>query len=230
MMSASLQLHLAELRERYGDPLLTVLAVLLILMMFVVAPLQATGALYFQAFGVAVAFVMIASVLVLSGSAVASFVMLVAFGMNIVVIVLRLRNTPSEFDLHLIAAAWLAIALTLGWVVARAVFGAGPVNYHRIVGAVLLYLLIALTFVALFVLVGLADPKAFSGLVFEDTPKLASSLIYFSFVTLTTVGYGDIVPVHPIARSLCNLEAVSGQLYPATLLARLVTLELAARR
>jgi hypothetical protein len=49
------------------------------------------------------------------------------------------------------------------------------------------------------------------------------------FVTLTTTGYGDIVPIHPYARSLANIEAVIGQLYPATLLARLVTLELKSR-
>ena len=64
----------------------------------------------------------------------------------------------------------------------------------------------------------------------EDSPSLATNLIYFSFVTLTTVGYGDILPVHPVARSLCNLEAISGQLYPATLLARLVSLEIESRR
>jgi hypothetical protein len=63
----------------------------------------------------------------------------------------------------------------------------------------------------------------------EDSPALASNLIYFSFVTLTTTGYGDIFPVHPIARSLCNVESIIGQLYPATLLARLVTLEIAHR-
>ena len=63
----------------------------------------------------------------------------------------------------------------------------------------------------------------------RDSPALASDLIYFSFVTLTTTGYGDVFPLHPIARSLCNLEAVIGQLYPATLLARLVTLEMAHR-
>ena len=55
-------------------------------------------------------------------------------------------------------------------------------------------------------------------------------MTYLSFVTLTTIGYGDILPVHPIARSLCTLEAIIGQLYPATLLARLVTLELEDRR
>ena len=56
-----------------------------------------------------------------------------------------------------------------------------------------------------------------------------TSKIYLSFVTLTSTGYGDIVPVHPLARSLCNIEMIIGQLYPATLLARLVTLELAGR-
>src|SRR5260221_5186339 len=73
-------------------------------------------------------------------------------------------------------------------------------------------------------------PKAFSGLSLDDRPALASNLIYFSFVTLTTTGYGDIFPVHPIARSLCNVEAIFGQLFPATLLARLVTLEIEHRR
>jgi hypothetical protein len=46
-------------------------------------------------------------------------------------------------------------------------------------------------------------------------------------VTLTTTGYGDIAPLHPYARSLANVEAIIGQIYPATLLARLVTHELA---
>lgn len=49
-------------------------------------------------------------------------------------------------------------------------------------------------------------------------------------MTLTTSGYGDIVPLHPFARSLATLEAVIGQLFPATLLAWLVTLELQGRR
>jgi hypothetical protein len=72
--------------------------------------------------------------------------------------------------------------------------------------------------------------NAFSGFAVEDKPALLGNLVYFSFVTLTTIGYGDIAPVHPVARSLCNLEGVIGQLYPATLLAGLVTLELEDRR
>jgi hypothetical protein len=49
-------------------------------------------------------------------------------------------------------------------------------------------------------------------------------MLYFSLSALTTTGSGDILAVHPLVRSLANLEAVIGQLYPATLLARLVTL------
>ena len=136
-------------------------------------------------------------------------------------------NHPSAYDLYFISGVWLTLSVVLGWNVARAVFAPGRITYHRIVGAVLLYLLITLTFVALFIFVGVLIPKAFSGIVFKDNAALASNIIYFSFVTLTTVGYGDIVPIHPIARSLCNLEAIFGQLYPAT--ARLVTLEIAGR-
>jgi hypothetical protein len=66
------------------------------------------------------------------------------------------------------------------------------------------------------------------GLGFRDDLALASSLFYLSFVTLTSTGYGDIVPMHPLARTLCNIESIVGQLYPATILARLVTLELGA--
>jgi len=148
-----------------------------------------------------------------------------AFVANLSVYLLRLYH-PWPYNLHLLAAAWLITSITLGTVVARAVFGRGRVTYHRIIGAVLLYLQIAVCFATLFAFVGLSISDAFRGLAFEDNAALASELFYLSFATLTTTGYGDLVPLHPLARSLCNFEAVVGQLYPATLLARLVTLEL----
>ncbi|MCP3413261.1 ion channel [Bradyrhizobium brasilense] len=137
-----------------------------------------------------------------------------------------LRHPPSPYNIAILAAGWLAISLTLGAVVAHAVFRRGRVTYHRIIGAGLLYLLIGVGFGTLFVFLGLWFPDAFKGMNFEDDSALASSVYYLSFVTLTSTGYGDIIPVHPRARSLCNVESVIGQLYPATLLARLVTLEL----
>ena len=61
-------------------------------------------------------------------------------------------------------------------------------------------------------------------------PGDLATMLYFSLTTLTTTGYGDIVPLDPFARGLANLEAVLGQFYLALTVARLVALELEDRR
>jgi len=124
----------------------------------------------------------------------------------------------------------LIIAATLGIVVARAVFGAGRITYHRIIGATLLYLLSAGAFAATFAVVGLSIPEAFKGVALEDDAALANSVFYLSFVTLTSTGYGDIVPVHPLARSFSIVGAIFGTLFPAILIGRLVSLEFMQHR
>jgi hypothetical protein len=214
---------------RNSDWLLTLLTVVLALMMFVFAPLQATGLFAFQTFAIAGLLVIIGGAMIISGSPIALGLLSIAFIANFAVFFFRLYY-PWPYNLHLLAGAWLVIAITLAMVVARAVFGGGRITYHRIVGAVLLYLLIAVAFATLFAILGLSLPGAFRGITFEDDSALASSLFFLSFGALTSSGYSDIFPVHPLARSLCSIESVVGQLYPATVLARLVTLELGAYR
>jgi hypothetical protein len=216
---------LRRLRDERSDWLLTVLTGVLILLIFVFAPLQAVGISAFHLFGTGLLLVIIGGMLVISNSPTCLALMSVALVANVAVFFLRLYY-PVAFHLHILAGAWFVIACTLGIVVTRAVFRGGRVTYHRIVGAILLYLLIAVAFATLFAFVGLSDPGAIKGITFDDDRSLASALFYMSFVTLTSTGYGDIIPVHPLARSLCNIESVIGQLYPATLLARLVTLEM----
>jgi hypothetical protein len=216
---AAHKLKLARLKN--GDWLLTLLTAVLTLMIFVFAPLQAAGIFLFQTFAITGLLVIIGGALIISGNPIALGLMSIAFIANFVVFFLRLYY-PWPYNLHLLAAAWLIISITLGIVVAQAVFGRGRVTYHRIIGAILLYLLIAVAFATLFAFVGLSISDAFKGIAFEDDAALASSLFYLSFVTLTSTGYGDIVPAHPLARSLCNIESIIGQLYPATILARLV--------
>ena len=218
-----------RLQQRFRDPLLTALTAMLVVLMFVIGPLQAVGILQAHHFGIAFALLLVVAVFIVSGSALAVFAILVAIGLIVISTILRLHQ-PSVFDIYLDASAWLIAAVTLGLVVARAVFGPGQVTFHRIIGAVQLYLDIGLMFVALYCFVALAMPNAFAGLQMHDNLALVGNLIYFSFVTLTSVGYGDITPLHPFARSLANVEAIVGQLYPATLLARLVTLEIENRR
>jgi len=227
MTDQDIKTRFGALQARLRDPLLAALAILLPVMIFVIAPLHASGILQSQAYGIAIALVVIGAVLVMSGSVIAVAAMLIAVALAIAANTLPPADT-FHLDLHLYAIAWTMLGIALVWVVARTVFGPGHVTYHRVIGAVLLYLTIGVMFVGLFAIVGTIVPGAFTQIEFSDNPELASDLVYFSFVTLTSVGYGDIVPVHPVARSLCNLESIIGQLYPATLLARLVTLELQA--
>jgi hypothetical protein len=229
MVSANVNTPLDRLRERWSDPLLTTLTVLLMLMLFVFAPFQAVGIEVFQLLQFASALGLIGGIFLMSGSPVVMAAMLAALLMAATSAVSRL-SAPSVLDVYLFAGALFIMGIALTAVVARTVFASGRVTHHRITGAILVYLSIAVIFTALFTIIGLFVPNAFSGLSFEDNPALASKVIYFSFVTLTSTGYGDVFPVHPVARSFCNLETIIGQLYPATLLARLVSLEIEGRR
>ncbi len=100
-MNADLKIRFRNLQEQYSDPILTALTVLLLVLLFVVAPLQATGHIVFQAFGFLVALAMIAGALFMSGSTAAFIAMLVAFGMNLTAALHRLSD-PSAFDIHLV--------------------------------------------------------------------------------------------------------------------------------
>lgn len=121
----------------------------------------------------------------------------------------------------------------LMWVILVQVFREGPVNAHRIAGSVAAYLLIGVVWGAAYLIIDLQSPGAFSfpaTMGSGDTHFHQAKLLYFSFITLTSVGYGDIVPVHPVAQTLSMLEALIGQLFPAILLARLVSLEIESRQ
>jgi hypothetical protein len=106
------------------------------------------------------------------------------------------------------------------------VFGPGKVKIDRINGAIALYILLGVLWAQAYQLINALIPKAFYSAALHTSSLDRSIWIYFSFVTLTTAGYGDILPVAPQARSLTNLEALVGQLYPAIVLARLVSLNL----
>jgi hypothetical protein len=170
------------------------------------------------------------AVLVVSRHHAAAAVIVAATGTGLVTAIL---DRPSVLS-AVVARGSAVVALgVLGGIIAGAVFGPGRVTWHRIQGGVALYLIVALFFAHLYGLLAVLVPETFSG---GPTGLNAHAvfyrgrLLYFSLVTLTTTGYGDIVPLHSVARSLATLEAVIGQLYPATLLARLVTLELQGRR
>jgi hypothetical protein len=120
---------------------------------------------------------------------------------------------------------WVVFFAVLAVMILVRVFGKGRINIHRIQGAVAIYLLLGVIWSGCYRLVLYFHPEAFSPLADSNERTLMSKLVYFSFATLTTVGYGDITAVHPAARSLAMLEALTGQLFPAVLIARLVSME-----
>ena len=153
--------RLRQAQEQWRDPLLTALTILLVLLMFVVAPLHAAGVIHAQAYGVGIALVLVGGVFIMSTSTVAVAAMLLSIGL--IIAAGLLPSADGQLHVRLEAAAWVTIGFALIWVVARAVFAPGVVTYHRIIGAILLYLTIGLVFVGLFTLAGLASPGSFSG-------------------------------------------------------------------
>jgi hypothetical protein len=152
------------------------------------------------------------------------------------IIVLALASLAGNWAYEIQPGSFLAILnaalgfLYLGFLLAALmvqVFGESQVTGHRIRGAIAVYLIFGLMWALLYQVLALTLPGAFNlpaNITSDDPEGLQRALTYFSFITMTTLGYGDITPVLPAARTLAMFEALVGQLYPAITLARLVSL------
>jgi len=133
-------------------------------------------------------------------------------------------STPSIPWLLTADASHIAFTLLLVIVLLNQVFRQGHVTHIRIQGAVAAYVLLGLGWAHVYHIVDILHPGSFS--ITNGSPLDIGDCLYFSFITLGTVGYGDITPVRQVARSLATSEALTGQLYLAILIARLVGMEL----
>ncbi|MGI9390099.1 MAG: ion channel [Boseongicola sp.] len=96
------------------------------------------------------------------------------------------------------------------------------ISANRIIGAIAVYLLLGVLWAVAYTLVELTWPGSIKGFDVGGNSRWNSEWLYFSFVTMTTLGYGDIAPVSAIARALAYMQAVFGQFYIAILVAGLV--------
>jgi hypothetical protein len=130
---------------------------------------------------------------------------------------------------------WLHLAGTISMVVffiflieqmIRSIVGQRRVTQDTIYHAVSAYLMLGIMWTGFYVIVYRLNPAAFSvaGSDLGSVSNAWKHLLYLSYATLTTLGYGDITPVAPMARALAMVEATVGPLYLAVLLARLVGL------
>jgi hypothetical protein len=199
---------------------LSVFSALLLVEIFVIPPLTPAGASGSLAGDVVRALLLVSGVHALAQGHWTRVVLVPAALIAIAVDLARRFVTAPEALVLL--TGLLAQGLFLAVVLGRTL-RAGPVTARRLHGGVAAYLLLGLIWANLYQLVALLRPGAFSGIGARDS----SGFMYYSFVTLTTMGYGDVLPVHPVARSLATLEAVTGSLYLAILVSRLVSLAVA---
>jgi hypothetical protein len=131
---------------------------------------------------------------------------------------------------HVVTGCFLAL---VGGAILTHVMRARRVTHDLVVGACCVYVLLGFTWGQAYLVLDRLQPGSFEftrpqtqfpGLPPED------QIIYFSYVTLTTLGYGDVMPLSPATRIFAVLEAMLGQLYLAILIARLVSLEILAER
>jgi voltage-gated potassium channel len=140
--------------------------------------------------------------------------------------------------IDILALRYCLTIAVLGYTIAvilRFLFVPQRVNTNLICGSLCAYLLLGILWANIFSLIDLVEPGSFRFTMSADTEKPvmqfdggeATLAIYYSFVTLTTLGYGDIIPQSAPARLLAALEALMGQIYLAVLVARLVGLHVA---
>ena len=214
-LARALLLWMRHMRE----PALSVLVVLELVILFVGAPLGALHDLPRSLELLIVAMIGAVGIVVVSHNSTALAIILLALAGSLATTALS-RFLSSDLTNYIDFFANLAFVGVLTWVVGVAVFARGKVTFHRIQGAIAIYFQIAVMFAFAYSFLFHLSPQAFSPPVivsssgiFPESLSFEPKSIYFSFVTLTSTGYGDIVPVHPVARSLSSLEAVIGQLF-----------------
>ncbi len=139
-----------------------------------------------------------------------------------------LANTVGEFihrptgevSRHLVTLVFFVGA---AYNAAHQVLLSQQVKTNVIVGAMAVYLLLGLIWASLYALVLLFEPLALNGVQLVDGISDFPQLLYFSYVTLTTTGYGDVTPAVPLTRTLAYLEAITGTFYLAIVVASLIS-------
>lgn len=112
------------------------------------------------------------------------------------------------------------------WTAYKQILFEGKVDSNKIIGSLSLYLLLGLMWTTLYLLLIQVDPTSFSGIDAGNWKQNFAQVAYYSFVTLTTLGYGDILPLNHVAQFFVYMEAVIGVFYMAIIVSSLISLRL----
>ena len=215
------------------DEGLTALLVAVFLRIFIVTPLAAAG--FFRGYEALVLDLWLALTLLSGVFAIGwrrKTAQVVVLGAVLLFALQTLGYAGGDGTIGMIVDAGLTIFLLsiLVLMVVWQIFREGPITRQRVQGSITIYLLLGLIWAEAFTLAALLNSGSFTGTPGAGRIEVLARMTYYSFVTLTTVGYGDISPVSLATRAMANIEGLIGQLFPAILIARLVSMEIAARQ
>jgi hypothetical protein len=151
-------------------------------------------------------------------------------GMSLIIAVMMISDSIIESNFLAIyqlafLILFLVFALYLCW---QHVMFSGEIDGNKIVGAVCIYLILGLVWAFAYLMVAEIFQTSFGVLTYAEWQKNLGDAVYFSMVTLTTLGYGDITPKQPVVRFMAFMEAVTGVFYTTVLVASLIGMRLAS--
>lgn len=134
----------------------------------------------------------------------------------------------DQFYIYLILTILLIFFIGSFLMAAKQVLLVGDIDGNKIIGSLSLYLLLGLIWAVVYLLLLAMDTTAFSGIEATTWQQGFSRIAYYSFVTLTTLGYGDILPTNHVAEFFVYMEAIIGVFYMAIIVSSLISLRLSA--
>jgi len=228
MTTSPLRSQLA--RPWASDASLSALLIFMLINVCLIYPLSAAGITGHVVFGIGFGLVLISGIAATAQHTIPLILFTTIALASAVIHWIRFADPSPTLQLLDLGASLISSAM-LSAVVLIQVFRDGEVTSHRVQGAVAVYLLLAMTWSFAYALIASLDPTAFQESAIPNASEVDNHrYMYFSFVTLTTLGLGDILPMSPLARLLVILESIIGQLFPVILIARLVSLELYYRQ
>lgn len=157
------------------------------------------------------------------------------FLLGVILSLIGISITIIDSHLHIPELKLAGYAVVLPFYILTAVLALryifsprGSVDFNILMGAICVYMLMGVIWAIMYSFLEFLLPGSFSGQKDEVTAR-GHEFVYYSFVTLTTLGYGDLLPLSPVARALAYMEALIGQIYVAVLIAGLVGIHVSNR-
>lgn len=197
--------------------------VLLFIMHFVLIPIFGSYSSFMVIINIFWMLFLVAGIISLSKSKKETF-LFVIFPIMFVVFnwITVFENSPFVLfaDIFFTVATFVLLIV----LVLKKVFEPGPITGYRVIGSIVVYMILANLWSVIYLFIYEQISGAFQiTLPAFESNTLQANFLYFSYITITTTGFGEIVPLHPIARSLVQIEAIIGVLYPVILIGRLVS-------